>query len=453
MITTTSDPRIRCSIRSHSREMAFAVALLAQGWSLDVSVVSRAAPPNFARAKPAIACGAPPSATDALRDVLRAGGLDESQVEEVWERKPPGKLPGATSQAALLSWLQTTLAGEPVRFSYLCLRKAPGLMLRAGPNALPQLQASMEALRELAAFQQTPSQFSFRVAHAPDLLLVPEQDLRDRATWLADFLDLNREQLGGMLAATPQLLTARREAIEGNVAWLQQLLSDQGRMAKENEPGRLKRVVCAAPLCLLAKEKTLEARASYLRDLGAEGELLASLVLCTPTLLHTPLGSLDAKLGWWREAGVADDAEMLTLLGRSPRVLDVAPSRCDAARQWLEGLGMSRAEALSVLRHEPAVLEQKEDQLQLRASFFCDVIGGEASELATVPHMLTCNLARHAMLRHAFCLAKGIAVAPTDLLVKGTARFCAEVADCDEEELNEFEADGKHLQFYAGATL
>ena len=41
----------------------------------------------------------------------------------------------------------------------------------------------------------------------------------------------------------------------------------------------------------------------------------------------------------------------------------------------------------------------------------------------------------------------------TDLLVKGTARFCAEVADCDEEELNEFEADGKHLQFYAGAAL
>lgn len=429
--------------------MCLLLVLLAHGF--DVSVVSRA-PPFFARTKPAVACGAPPSTTDALRNVLRAGGLDERQVEEVWERKPPGKLPGATSQGALLSWLQTALAGEPVRFSYLCLRKAPGLMLRAGPNALPQLQASMETLRELSAGQQTPAQFSFRVAHAPELLLVPEQDLRERASWFIDFLDLSREQLGGMLAATPQLLTARREAIEGNVAWLQQLLSDQGRMAKENDAGRLRRVVCAAPLCLLAKEKTLEARASYLRDLGAEGELLASLVLCTPTLLHTPLQSLDAKLGWWREAGVADD-ELPTLLSRSPRVLDVAPSQCDAARRWLEGLGMSRTEALDVLRREPAVLEQKEDQLQLRASFFCDVIGGAPTELAQVPHMLTCNLARHAMLRHAFCLAKGIAVAPTDLLVKGTARFCAEVADCDEAELNAFEADGKHLQFYAGASL
>lgn len=424
--------------------------VLAQGWSLDVSVASRP-PPGVARAKPAFACAAPPSATDALREVLRAGGLDESQVEEVWERKPPGKLPGATSQAALLSWLQTTLAAEPVRFSYLCLRKAPGLMLRAGPNALPQLQASMEVLRELAADQQTPSQFSFRVAHAPELLLVPEQELRDRASWLVDSLGLSREQLGGMLAATPQLLTARREAVEGNVAWLQQLLSDRGRMAKANDAGRLRRVVCAAPLCLLAKEKTLEARAAYLRDLGAEGELLASLVLCTPTLLHTPLRSLDAKLRWWREAGVADD-ELPTMLGRSPRVLAVAPAQCDAAVAWLEGVGMSRAEALGVLRVEPAVLEQKGDQLQLRASFFCEVMGGAPAELAQVPHMLTCNLARHAMLRHAFCLAKGIAATPTDLLVKGTSRFCAEVADCDEDELNEFEADGKHLQFYAGAV-
>ena len=73
--------------------------------------------------------------------------------------------------------------------------------------------------------------------------------------------------------------------------------------------------------------------------------------------------------------------------------------------------------------------------------------------LVQVPHMLTCNLAKHAMLRHAYCLSQGLAVKPTALVVKGTARFCAEVVGCDEEELRAFEAEGKHLQFYSGATL
>ena len=57
------------------------------------------------------------------------------------------------------------------------------------------------------------------------------------------------------------------------------------------------------------------------------------------------------------------------------------------------------------------------------------------------------------MLRHAYCLSQGIAVSPTDLVVKGTARFCNDVARCDEGELRAFEDEGRHLQFYSGAAL
>ena len=44
-------------------------------------------------------------------------------------------------------------------------------------------------------------------------------------------------------------------------------------------------------------------------------------------------------------------------------------------------------------------------------------------------------------------------VEPTALLVKGDAVFCMEVAGCDLEELNAFEAEGKHLQLYQGAAM
>ena len=63
------------------------------------------------------------------------------------------------------------------------------------------------------------------------------------------------------------------------------------------------------------------------------------------------------------------------------------------------------------------------------------------------------DLAKHAMLRHAFCLSQGIAASPTQLVVKGSATFCREVAGCEEAELRAFEEEGKHLQFYSGAAM
>jgi hypothetical protein len=42
-----------------------------------------------------------------------------------------------------------------------------------------------------------------------------------------------------------------------------------------------------------------------------------------------------------------------------------------------------------------------------------------------------------------------VEVAPVDLLVKDVSRFCADVAGCTEEELRQFEADGKHLRLFS----
>jgi len=347
-------------------------------------------------------------------------------------------------QTALLEWLQTELDGEPVRHSYLCLRKAPQLMLKAG--ALQQLQASLDVLRSEMS-QLTPRQLSFLVAHTPELLLMPAPQLRENATWLGAALGLGAAPQAELLAAAPKLLLAKRVAVLKNLAWLESQLD----LA---DAGRLQRVVCRSPLCLLlSAEKTMEARVEYLRQLGVEPEQLTSLILCTPTLLHSPLRVIGHRLAWWTEEAGVTRAELPALLGRSPQLLRLGPKQCEAMVEWLESLHLSRDEALAVLCAEPAVLEQKEEQLQLKAAFFCDVIGGSPSELAAVPHILTCNLAKHAMLRHAYCLSQGIAASPTKLVVKGTARFCKEVAGCEESELRAFEEEGKHLQFYSGAAL
>ena len=161
------------------------------------------------------------AAVDSLQDVLRTAGLDEPQVEAVWERRPPGKLPGVVRQTALLEWLQRELNGEPVLHSYLCLRKAPQLLLKAG--ALEQLQESLDVIREEMS-QLTPRQLSFLVAHSPELLLVPAPQLRENATWLGATIGLGEAARADVLAAAPKLLVAKRAAVLKNLAWLESQL-------------------------------------------------------------------------------------------------------------------------------------------------------------------------------------------------------------------------------------
>ena len=81
------------------------------------------------------------------------------------------------------------------------------------------------------------------------------------------------------------------------------------------------------------------------------------------------------------------------------------------------------------------------------------MLGGAPADLVRAPQMLTCDLGRTAMLRHAYCMANGLQVDAVDLLVKSSATFCMEVAGCEEAELRRFEEEGKHLAFYQGAAL
>ena len=111
------------------------------------------------------------------------------------------------------------------------------------------------------------------------------------------------------------------------------------------------------------------------------------------------------------------------------------------------------SQAASIVEEEPTILTMPEEQLQLRASFFMRVIGGMPSDLARVPHVLTCDLAKLVMLRYAYCLTNGIDIEPITLVVKGDAAFCMQVAGCTLDELNEFEQEGKHLAFFQGAAM
>ena len=50
------------------------------------------------------------------------------------------------------------------------------------------------------------------------------------------------------------------------------------------------------------------------------------------------------------------------------------------------------------------------------------------------------------------CLASGLHATPAELLTKGTAAFCRDVAKCTEAELRAFEDSGDHLKFFAAAA-
>lgn len=147
--------------------------------------------------------------------------------------------------AALRSIGEGLCRSDPTGKLLSCLR------LKAG--ALQQLQASLDVLRSEMS-QLTPRQLSFLVAHTPELLLMPAPQLRENATWLGAALGLGAAPQAELLAAAPKLLLAKRVAVLKNLAWLESQLD----LA---DAGRLQRVVCRSPLCLLlSAEKTMEAR-------------------------------------------------------------------------------------------------------------------------------------------------------------------------------------------------
>jgi hypothetical protein len=206
----------------------------------------------------------------------------------------------------------------------------------------------------------------------------------------------------------------------------------------------------------------MEGRLSVLIDeCGvSDDEQLGALIVRTPSLLHTPLGQIRSRAEWLVSSGVVESGsrpkERSTNIGafllRQPDYFSVPTAKCKDVFRWLLSIGLTKRKAAGVISSEPSVLNQPIDQLSLRSQFFLSVLGGTLPELCNVPHMLTCDLAKVPMLRHAYCLSNGLEVKPTELLVKGDATF-VQIIERDLEELNAFEQEGKHLSFFQGSAM
>jgi len=402
-----------------------------------LSSVARPSPPQLCRVR----MQAP--VADPLYEALLAAGLQDAQAEQVWSRRPPGRLPAARQQARLFEWLQTeVLDSQEPSLLCRCLCKSPRLMLKAG--RLGGLEASMLKLRGLLGELSSGHVRKIIVA-SPALLALSERELEERASWLRSSTGMSEEELAHAIGAEPKLLTVSLEAVKRRLDWFRQRLGISD--------GRLRRVASRAPLSLLLSvDRTLEARVEYLGSLGLGTPQIATVVVRTPRVLHSPISSLQQKVDWLMHETSLPPTELASWLERQPDYFGLPPARLTDMLATLTDLGMSVGGAKLVLRAEPSVLTQQQEQLRMRAAFFTSILGGTAEELRQVPHMLVCDLTKHVVLRHAFCLSRGLEVSPVDLLVKGTARFC-EVAACSEDDLYLFEQEGAHLQFYQGAAL
>jgi len=368
----------------------------------------------------------------------------------VWAKRPKGKLPNVRRQAALIEWLTCgpLAAHEPKELLYRCLHREPRLFARA--SSLRRLQESHATLARMLREDLSPKRVADAVAKDPELLLVPPAELIASAAAIAAATGLDDEALERAIRVEPGLLLSTSESISLRLIWLRDRLGIAAG-------GRLARVVSRAPLVLKLSLPSLEARASCLEELGVSGDLLGAVVVRTPRLLHTPLGTIRAKARWLEQVDVLDPsdggAHLAAFIRRQPDFWSLPTRRCNETLAWLISLQLDERRAASVIAAEPSVLSMPLEALQLRASFFFRVLRGTPAELSQVPQMLTADLAKVPLLRHAYCLTNGLIAKPTDLLIKGDAQFCNSVVGCDLSELNDFEADGKHLTFFQGAEM
>jgi hypothetical protein len=195
---------------------------------------------------PQLVTGAEP-----MVQVLCASGLSEVQAQEVWGRRPPGRLPGTAQQVALIEWLQEhPLSGTttpPGRLLYMALHGSPKLMLRAGK--LPQLKASLEAVRG-ALKELSQRQLALTLAHNPAILLLSPADVEARAASLQQAASLDTAELTAALSEAPRLLLLPSEQMAARAQWIRSRFGIQ--------EGELRRVVARAPLVMLAKNSSFD---------------------------------------------------------------------------------------------------------------------------------------------------------------------------------------------------
>ncbi len=428
------------------RYVALSLALYTAALALPAARINQARAPTVARARALTATtpAAPPS-TDVppLQQLLHAAGLDAKQAAEVYAKRPPGRLPAATSQAALLEWLQRHPLTDTPKYplavlTYQTLRKAPALFLKA--NRLDELDATLDALREALA-PTTPKQMALTLANAPLLLLLHPEAIVARRGWLRERAGLSDAEARAAIAAAPRLRRARETKLDEAASKLEAL---------GVEGGRLRRVVAKAPMSLQLGRQSLDSRLAFFASLGLDAAATAASIVRAPRLLHTPLPELQARYDWLLAEGVATAETAPAWLARLPDYWGLPTERVARRLAWLAdecAVGLSPAAAM--VAAEPGILVQSVDQLELRRELWDRVLGGSADELANVPQLFTCDLGRVVMLRYAYLLANGITdVPPTQLLVPDTATFCIEVAGCTEAELRAFEDDGTHLTIF-----
>ncbi len=399
------------------------------------------------------AVAAPPPHAPALADAKGAwavAGLSAEQAAAVWARRPRGRLPKPAQQLRLCEWLQSDVIhsdapDDPASSTYLILFRAPKLMVLAG-HGRATLQASHAALCELTGL--SPAQLSRDIVLRPALLLVGSETLRERAAHIQRRAGLDDAELVKALSAAPRVLSSPTNSVDRRVDWLREEL---GLSA-----GQLRRVVANAPLVvMLSIANTLERRRAYLADeLRLDEERVRATIACSPSLLHSPVVDLQKKVAALTSSGAArSNEDAHRLVAALPSYFSLPANRARERVRWLrDDLGVSAADAAEMLRSEPAILEQADAQLEIRARFYTDVLGADPAALPSVPQLFTCDVNRVLLLRHAYCLASGLHATPAELLTKGTAAFCRDVAKCTEGELRAFEESGDHLKFFAAAA-
>eukprot|EP00966_Prymnesium_polylepis_P018344 422465-Prymnesium_polylepis.1 len=241
----------------------------------------------------------PTAGVAAMLLAFESAGFSAEESGELWERRPPGKLPGPARQVALLEWLQGEFGSsdDAVRASYRCVWREPKLLLRAG--ALPALRASCEVVASLCDLPLGGPKLANAIVRYPSLLLASGDELRATAAWLRELGELSEEDTAKMLGEAPNLLACKRPAMQARLDWMRDELGiDRG--------GRLGRVMRNGPLVLtLSVEKTIMPKLGFLRGLGVASAELGPLVVRSPRLLHTPISELDRKVEWLARRGIA----------------------------------------------------------------------------------------------------------------------------------------------------
>jgi len=372
-------------------------------------------------------------------EFLRGLGLSIEDCGKIVKRRPQMlRLSVPRSTQPYIDYLRSA----PVCMDDLQVRRAVRTAPQLFAYKIPMFGKRVSFLTDVVGLDK--SDLAATLSKRPHLLWMDLARAHAVANWLTAELSLGEGEIAKIVKFSPMVFLDAQKHLVGTLNWMR---SELGLTETE----QLRTFVTRFPKIFSFRiETSVQRRVDYLRDeLNLPQETIRQIALECPVTLEKSVESelrpsVEALFSWQL---VADNQELAVFLRNAPKIFYT--NFVDRLRFLNDEVKLDTAQLKTVVSAFPSTLVLSVDRtLSPKWQFLTKTFCGTREDLVQVPHYFSASLERVLLPRFAFMCTKNKRPALADIVNGSNAEFCQKVANCEVEEYDTFEKNGRWVLVY-----